>query len=77
MRGCDGTRVVLAAVVDTLGRVEPGSLSVVSAAHPGFVASAQRALAASLFRPARINGRAVRVHVPIDFRLRGGRLSVR
>jgi len=72
-------RVVLAAVVDTLGRIEPRSFTVVSATHPGFVAPAQQALAASVFRPARMRGRAVRVrvHVPIDFRLRGGRLSVR
>ena len=72
-------RVVLAAVVDTLGRIEPRSFTVVSATHPGFVAPAQQALAASVFRPARMRGRAVRVrvHVPIDFRLRGGRLSAR
>jgi periplasmic protein TonB len=76
--GIEG-RVMLAAVVDTLGRIEPGSLAVVSTAHPGFVAPAQRALSATLFRPARMHGRAVRVrvHVPIDFRLRVGRLSVR
>jgi protein TonB len=73
--GIEG-RVVLAAVVDTLGRIERGSLTVVSAAHLGFVAPAQRALSASLFRPARMHGRTVRVrvHAPIDFRLRGDRL---
>jgi protein TonB len=70
--GIEG-RVVLEVVVDTLGRVEPGSFVVVTARHPGFVAPAQRALAATLFRPARVHGRAVRVRVrvPIDFRLRG------
>src|SRR5207249_4440573 len=56
-------RVVLAAVVDTLGRIEPRSFTVVSATHPGFVAPAQQALAASVFRPARMRGRAVRVRV--------------
>jgi protein TonB len=70
-------RVVLEGVVDTTGRVEPGSLSAVSKTHPGFVAAAQRALAATLFRPGRTLGRAVRVRVrvPIEFRLgeRGGR----
>lgn len=67
-------RVVLEVVVDTTGRVEPGSVGVVSTAHPGFVAPAQRALAATLFRPGRMLGRAVRVRVrvPIEFRL-GGR----
>jgi protein TonB len=70
--GIEG-RVVLEAVVDTLGRVEPRSIVAVTAGHPGFVAPAQRALAATLFRPARVHGRAVRVRVrvPIDFRLRG------
>jgi periplasmic protein TonB len=70
-------RVLLEAVVDTSGRVEPGSLTVIASSHPGFVASAQRSLAATLFRPARVYGRAVRVRVrvPVDFRLRGGRLS--
>jgi len=70
-------RVVLEGVVDTTGRVEPGSLSAVSKTHTGFVAAAQRALAATLFRPGRTLGRAVRVRVrvPIEFRLggRGGR----
>lgn len=70
-------RVLLEAVVDTSGRVEPGSLTVIASSHPGFVASAQRSLAATLFRPARVYGRAVRVRVrvPVDFRLRGSRLS--
>ncbi|HEV8264218.1 MAG TPA: energy transducer TonB [Gemmatimonadales bacterium] len=73
--GLEG-RVVLEAVVDTTGRVESGSLVVVATTHSGFVAPAQRALAASLFRPARIGGRAVRVRVrvPIDFKLGRDRL---
>ncbi len=69
-------RVVLEAVIDTLGHVEPGSVVVVESAHPAFVAPAQRALVASLFRPARVAGRAVRVRVRLafDFVLRDGRL---
>jgi len=72
-------RVVLDVVVDTTGRVEPGSFRVVSTAHPAFVAAAQQALAATLFRPARVHGRAVRVRVriPVDFVLRDGRLGGR
>lgn len=72
-------RVVLEAVVDTTGHVEPGSVVVVASAHPAFVAPAQRALAASLFRPARMGGAAVRVRVrmAIDFVLRDGRLRDR
>lgn len=69
--GVEG-RVVLEAVVDTAGHVEPGSLVAVEANHPGFVAAARRAVAATLFRPARVHGRAVRVRVriPIEFTLR-------
>jgi protein TonB len=65
-------RVVLEAVVDTAGHVEPGSIVVVAAAHPGLVAPARQAIAAMLFRPARVRGQAVRVRVriPIDFALR-------
>lgn len=69
--GIEG-RVVLEVVVDTTGRAEQGSVTVVSTSHPGFVASAQRTLAGTLFRPARMHGRPVRVRVrvPIDFVLR-------
>jgi len=65
-------RVVLEAVVDTVGHVEPGLIVVVSAAHPGFVAAARQAVAATLFRPAMVRGRAVRVRVriPMEFALR-------
>lgn len=70
-------RVVLEVVIDTLGRVERGSVVVVEAAHPAFVAPAQQSLLKSLFRPARVGGKAVRVRVrvPIDFVLRDGRLK--
>ncbi len=69
--GIEG-RVVLELVVDTAGRAEQGSVTVVSTSHPGFVAPAQRALAGTLFRPARMHGRPVRVRVrvPMDFILR-------
>jgi TonB family protein len=67
-------RVLLEAVVDTTGRVQAASISVVSATHPGFVAPARQALLATLFRPARVGGRAVSmlVRVPFDFTIRGG-----
>ena len=69
--GVEG-RVVLEAVVDTAGHVEPASLVAIAATHPGFVAPARRAVAATLFRPALVHGRAVRVRVriPIEFTLR-------
>ncbi len=71
--GVEG-QVVLEALVDTTGRVQPGSISVVSATNPGFVASARQALLATLFRPAQVGGRPVRmlVRIPFAFAIRGG-----
>jgi protein TonB len=71
--GIEG-HVVLEAVVDSSGRVQARSISVVSATHPGFVAPARQALIATLFRPARVNGRAVStlVRVPFAFSIRSG-----
>jgi TonB family protein len=67
-------RLVLEAVVDTTGRVLSLSISVVSATNPGFVAPARQALLATLFRPARIGGKAVRmlVRIPYEFAIRNG-----
>ncbi len=67
-------RVVLEAVVDTTGRVLAQSISVVSATNPGFVAPARQALLATLFRPAMIGGKPVRmlVRIPYEFTIRGG-----
>lgn len=66
--------VVLEALVDTTGRIQVASILVVSATHRGFVEPARLALRATLFRPARVNGRAVsmRVRVPFAFYIRGG-----
>jgi len=66
--------VVLEARVDSTGRVQKGSVSVVFATHPGFVEPARAALLATLFRPARVNGRAVAmlVRLPFAFSIRGG-----
>lgn len=52
--------VVLAFVVDTLGRVEPASVRVVTASHPGFEAPALEAVLASRFSAARARGVPVR-----------------
>ncbi len=64
-------RVVLEVVVDTLGRVEPRSVSIVASPDPGFAAPARDYVLRALFRPAREHGRPVRVLVrlPIDFAL--------
>ncbi len=68
--GIEG-RVVVAAVIDTLGRAQPSSVSVVASPNPGFDSAARDYVVRALFRPARVHGRAVRVlvRVPIDFRL--------
>jgi len=67
-------RVVLEAVVDTTGRVLAQSISVVSATNTGFVAPARQALLATLFRPAMIGGKPVRmlVRIPYEFAIRNG-----
>jgi len=67
-------RVVLEAVVDTTGRVLAQSISVVSATNTGFVAPARQALLATLFRPAMISGKPVRmlVLIPYEFAIRNG-----
>jgi protein TonB len=66
--------VLFEAVVDTTGRVLASSVVVIAATHPGFVAAARQALLATLFRPARVGGRAVqtRVRIPYAFAIRGG-----
>lgn len=65
-------QVIIEAVVDTLGRVEPGSIRVVSSDYPDFEAPATASIRAALFRPARVFGHGVRVlvRVPVTFRLR-------
>ncbi|MGH7605973.1 MAG: energy transducer TonB, partial [Gemmatimonadales bacterium] len=62
-------RVVVELVIDTRGRVEPGSPRVVSSPNPRFSESALKAIQRATFRPARIHGRPVRVRVraPIEF----------
>jgi TonB family protein len=64
-------RVIVAAVVDTMGRAESGSVRIVLSDNPGFDRAALATVRAARFRPARIYGRAVRVlvQVPVVFRL--------
>jgi TonB family protein len=61
--------VVAEFVVDTLGRVEPTTIGIVSSTHPLFSDAVRQALPAAGFRAARRGGRAVRqlVHQPIEF----------
>ena len=63
-------RVIVQAVVDTLGRAEEGTIVVVETADPRFNEAAKEFVRKSRFAPGRIAGRAVRVRVqlPVEFR---------
>ena len=65
-------RVLLTAIVDTLGRAEPGSIEIVASPNPAFDPPAREWILKVLFRPARLHGQAVRVHVtlPVDYSIR-------
>ena len=67
-------RVVLEATVDTTGRVELVSVTIVSATNPAFVEPARQALLATLFRPAEVGGQRtrMRVRIPFEFTLKSG-----
>jgi protein TonB len=69
--GIEGS-VVVEAVLDTIGRVEAGSLRIVSASNPLFQSEALQVVLGSRYRPGRLAGRAVRVRVlvPISFGIR-------
>ena len=64
-------RVIVQAVIDTLGRAEPASLRILERSSPGFEDSARDYVLHAVFRPARVKGRAVRVlvSIPIDYRI--------
>jgi TonB family protein len=53
-------RVAVEFVVDTTGRVEPGSIKVLESTHQAFEASALTTVAGAVFHPARLAARAVR-----------------
>jgi outer membrane biosynthesis protein TonB len=62
-------RVVLQAIIDTLGRIEPSSIKILQTTTHGFEQSSTAWALAALFRPARLQGRAVRalVRFPLDY----------
>jgi TonB family protein len=64
--GIQGT-VVVQVVIDTTGRVEPNSLKIIRSPNPGFDQPVKDAMRRALFRPGRLQGRAVRVLVQIPF----------
>ncbi|HEY6157337.1 MAG TPA: energy transducer TonB [Gemmatimonadales bacterium] len=67
-------RVLLRAIVDTTGRVEPSSIEIATSPNPGFDQPAREWILKALFRPARVHGRAVRVHItqPLDYSVTSG-----
>jgi len=62
---------VISFVVDTRGRVEPESAVLIRASHPDFGQATLKGVDDLRFRPARLNGRPVRVRVelPVLWRL--------
>jgi TonB family protein len=61
--------VLVAAVVDTLGRIEPYSIHPISASHNDFVEPALITVRSCRYRPGRLHARPVRVQVqiPVNF----------
>jgi TonB family protein len=56
-------RVILPAVIDTTGRVEPASVRIMKSSHPAFEQPTKDWVLKALFRPARLQGRGVRVFI--------------
>lgn len=69
--GVEGATLV-SFVVDTLGRVEQGTVRVIESTHPAFTLTVQAVLPHMRFSPARVGERKVRqlVEFPLQFRLR-------
>lgn len=69
--GIDG-RVLLRFTVDTTGRVDPSSVTIVSSTHDLFAGAARTALLAFRFRPAEVGGRHVRAlaEMPFEFAIK-------
>ena len=61
--------VIVEAIIDTAGRVEPKSVRIVESPHPGFDQRAKEVVLSSVYRPGRVNGKAVRVMIrqPVSF----------
>ncbi len=62
-------RVLLRFIVNTTGRVDSASITVVESTHDGFEASARESVAAAIFHPARLGSHLVRQRAeqPIRF----------
>ena len=64
-------RVILRAIIDTTGRVEPASVRIIKSPSPAFDQPTKDWVLKALFRPARLHGRGVRVFInlPVDYSL--------
>ena len=67
-------RVVIQGIVDTAGHLEPMSLKILTSVDPAFNQPTLHWALKARFRPARLEGRAVRVlvNLPVDFATPGG-----
>jgi periplasmic protein TonB len=60
-------RVLARAIIDTTGHIEANSIRILQTPNPGFNPGVIDALRRSVFRPARVHGRAVRIMIDIPF----------
>lgn len=67
-------RVLLRAIVDTTGRIEPTSVRILQSPNAAFDEPTREWLMKALFRPARMHGRAVRafINLPVDYAIATG-----
>ena len=67
-------RVLLRAIVDTTGRIEPASVRILRSPNPAFDQPTRDWLMKAQFRPARMHGQAVRTYInlPVDYSLTAG-----
>lgn len=65
-------RVLVQFKVDTLGRIDPASVTIISSAHELFSRAVRDALSGFRFRPAEVNGRRVvaLAEMPFEFSIR-------
>lgn len=73
MRSRKSGCVMVGVVIDTTGLPVTGSVEIVRASDPGFIPSAIKEVLGSVFRPARVYGRKVKVlvHMPVEYSMGG------
>ncbi len=69
-----GKRGLLGGAGGGAPRAEPSSIEIATSPNPGFDGPAREWILKALFRPARVHGRAVRVHItqPLDYSVTSG-----